>query len=139
MKIFENLKNLFDSAQCQTAQSLTPCSVSQFRISNISIVDSAKWQPSQSKTFREYLRENEFLSKIILVCLLQESHGTVYLKCLMDSVNALVWKKSETYKFFASCTTYILYIVEQLNSPNCFFFFFLKGSVSRYFRPPFFS
>ena len=42
MKIFEYLKNLFDSAQANTAR---------------------------SRIFREFLRENEFLSKTILACL----------------------------------------------------------------------
>ena len=57
-----------------TFQLLTPCSVSLRRVQLRAVLpfaesDSAQANTAQSQIFREYLRENEFLSKTILACL----------------------------------------------------------------------
>ena len=43
--------------------------LANFGFANISIFDSAQANTARSRIFREYLRENEFLSKTILACL----------------------------------------------------------------------
>ena len=43
--------------------------LANFGFANISIFDSAQANTARSRIFREFLRENELLSKTILACL----------------------------------------------------------------------
>ena len=68
--MFESKAKLFDSVLANTVQSLTPGIVSQFWIiKNLVFSLIAVLACAESPTvFREYIRENEFLSKTILTC-----------------------------------------------------------------------
>ena len=68
MEVFENWKNLFDSAQANTARSPTSRSVSLRRVRLRAVLawaelDSAQANTAWSQIFREYLSENELLIK----------------------------------------------------------------------------
>ena len=72
MEIFENQKN------CLTLRSVSLRRVRLRAVLYCVESDSAQANTAQIRIFREYLRENEFLSKTILACLSGAQMGSIH-------------------------------------------------------------
>ena len=69
MEIFENRKICLTPRSVSLRRVRLRAVLANFGFANISIFDSAQANTARSRIFREFLRENEHLSKTILACL----------------------------------------------------------------------